>query len=282
MIFLAFSIICSVSIAHLFRYAEEKTLPMFGIFAVNYCVGTIGALWGGSTEFFHLFSLPLFWLGAIVGGLFVCSFILMRLTIKKLGVTIPVSLMRLSAVLPTFGSIIFFSEIPQNFQIVGIALAFLSLPLASGEQVLLKSVFQVFDEGIGWGFLLFGVFGISNFIFKIQRELFPLQNPFHFLCIIFPVAFMISVIIAIYQRTAITKAVLTLGVILGLLNLFSNYFFMKALQNLPGIVVYPTNGIGIILLSAMTSIIFWKERLTRVNYSFIALASLALLLIYPH
>jgi multidrug transporter EmrE-like cation transporter len=56
---------------------------------------------------------------------------------------------------------------------------------------------------------------------------------------------------------------------------------MRALQVLPGIVVYPINGVGTIMLSAITSMLLWKERLTRSNYAFLALASVALLLIYP-
>ena len=67
----------------------------------------------------------------------------------------------------------------------------------------------------------------------------------------------------------------------GIINFFSSFFVMKALQVLPGIVVYPMNGIGTILMSAITSTIVWKERLTRNNYIFITLASVALLLIYP-
>jgi multidrug transporter EmrE-like cation transporter len=58
-------------------------------------------------------------------------------------------------------------------------------------------------------------------------------------------------------------------------------FLLFSIQGLPGIVVYPMNGIGIILLSAVTSMIFWKERLTLSNYIFIVVASIALVLIYP-
>jgi len=270
-----------VSIAHLFKYAEEKAIPMFSLFAVNYVVGSIIALGGCNSTFQHQLSLLFIVLGLILGVLFVCSYILMVLAIKKLGVTIPVSLMRLSAVLPTFGSILFFAEVPENLQLAGIALAFLSLPLASKERIFMTNLLDVLHNGFGWGLMLFGVFGITNFIFKIQQELIPLDNPYHFLVIIFPVAFLISATAVIRNKTPISKRILGVGVALGIINLFSSYFFMKALQELPGIVVYPTNGIGIILLSALTSPIFWKERLTGNNYIFIALASVALLLIYP-
>jgi len=281
MIFLLLSIVCSVSVAHLFKYADGRTLPTFGLLAVNYVVGLGVALLGDGREFFQKLSLPLIILGVIIGVLFVCNYLLMILTIKKLGVTIPVSLMRLSAVLPTFGSIIFFAELPSILQVGGILLAFLSLPLASEERIVFSNFVQIMDNGFGWGLMLFFIFGIANFIFKIQRESFPLDNPYHFLALIFLTAFLVSASVAIRQKTQITKTVLGFGAVLGILNLFASYFLMKALQSLPGIVVYPTNGIGIILLSAITSLILWKERLKKSNYGFIALASIALLLIYP-
>ncbi len=280
MIFLVFSIICSVSIAHLFKYAEEKSIPMFGLFAVNYIVGSVLAFSGCDKTFQQQISGMLILLGVILGILFVCSYILLMLTIKKLGVTIPISLMRLSAVLPTFGSMVFFAESPKIWQLAGIALAFLSLPLASKERIVVTNLLDILHNGFGWGLMLFGVFGITNFVYKIQQELIPLDNPYHFLTIIFPVAFLVSIVAVIRNKTPISKMVLGLGSVLGVINLYSSYFFMKALQELPGIVVYPTNGIGIILLSAITSMIIWKERLTGNNYIFIVLASLALLLIY--
>ncbi|MCP4399013.1 MAG: DMT family transporter [bacterium] len=282
MIFLLLSITCSVIIAHLFKYAEEQAIPMFGLFAVNYLVGSCVAFWGCSPGFRQQLSSPLLILGALVGVLFVCSYVLMVLSMKKLGVTIPVSLMRLSAVFPTFGSMVFFAEIPEPLQVLGITLAFLSLPLASQDKLLLKSIPEIFHNGFGWGLMLFVVFGITNFAFKMQRELISLSNPYHFLVIIFPAAFLVSGIMVLRQKIVFTKIIVGLGIILGIINLFSSYFFMEALQSFSGIVVYPINGIGIILGSALTSIFLWKERLTGTNYIFIALASVALLMIYPH
>ena len=215
MIFLVLSITCSVIIAHLFKYAEERTIPMFGLFAVNYLVGSVVALWGCSPGFRQQLSSPLLILGALVGILFVCSYALMVLSMKKLGVTIPVSLMRLSAVLPTFGSMVFFSEIPEPLQVLGITLAFLSLPLAGQDGLLLKSIPEIFHNGFGWGLMLFVVFGITNFVFKVQRELIPLANPYHFLVIIFPCALLVSGIMVLRQKIVFTKIVVGLGMVRG-------------------------------------------------------------------
>ena len=281
MIYLLLSITCSVSIAHIFKYAEEKAIPMFGLFAVNYIVAALVAFVGCDPTFWQHISPHLIGVGILLGILFVCSYALMVLSMKHLGVTIPVSLMRLSAVLPTFGSIVLFAEIPRPLQIAGIALAFLSLPLAGQERLLLSNMSRIFHNGFGWGLMLFVVFGITNFIFKVQRELLPLDNPYHFLAIIFPTAFLVSMIMVFRQKISPSKVIVRLGAVLGIINLFSSYFFMKALQIFPGIVVYPINGIGIILGSAFTSLFLWKERLTGTNYIFIALASLALVMIYP-
>jgi drug/metabolite transporter (DMT)-like permease len=281
MMFLLLSILCSVSIAHLLKYVEGKPIAKFGLFATNYLVGALIAFGGSYRELQQVRLGPVLWLGMIVGGLFVCSYVLMTLTFRTLGVTIPVSLMRLSAVLPTFGSIIFFAELPQPLQVVGIILAFLALPLTSEERLVFTDPGRILNNGFGWGLMLFFTFGISNFIFKIQRELFQTQNPYYFLAIIFFTAFLVSIIVALARHAKMTRYVLGLGIILGVLNVFANYSLMRALQVLPGIVVYPINGVGTIVLSAMTSMILWKERLTRSNYAFIVLASIALLLIYP-
>ncbi|MBD3307504.1 hypothetical protein GF339_13830 [candidate division KSB3 bacterium] len=281
MIFLLFSIACSVSIAHVFKYAEQKMVPTFALLAINYLVGSIVAFVGCDAAFARVLSAPLLGLGSLLGGLFVLCYILMVLTIKHLGVTIPVSLMRLSAVLPTFGSIMFFAEVPRLIQLVGIVLAFLSLPLASKHRLRVTNLLRVLHNGFGWGLMLFGAFGVTNFLFKIQREVFPLENPYHFLAIIFSTAFLVSSLMVWRQGVPFSRQVIGMGAVLGVLNLFSGYFFMKALQGLPGMVVYPINGIGIILVSAITSMVLWKERLTRNNYVFILLASCALLLIYP-
>ncbi len=281
MMFLLLSILCSVSIAHLLKYVEGKPVAKFALFAANYLVGTLIAVGGSYRELQQIRFGPFMWLGMIVGVLFVCSYVLMTLTFRQLGVTIPVSLMRLSAVLPTFGSIIFFSEFPQPLQVLGIILAFLALPLTSEERLVFTNPGKLLHNGFGWGLMLFLAFGTANFIFKIQSELFHSQNPYYFLAIIFFTAFLVSTIVAIAQKVTLSPTVIGYGVLLGALNVFTSYSLMRALQVLPGIVVYPINGVGTILLSALTSMILWKERLTRSSYAFIALASIALLLIYP-
>ncbi len=278
--FLFLSILCSVGIAHLFQWAGNKQCPTFGLFVINYAVASIMAIAACHGYQSDQLSPGLLGMGIGVGVLFVAGFGLFMFTIKKLGVTIPVSLMRLSAVLPTLGSIVFFHEIPGPWQIAGISLAFVSLPLASREPTPWRQWRTLFHKGFGWGLVLFIVFGTTDFMLKVQTHLVPVHNPYFFLALVFPTAFVITAGVVWYQHIRLTRMVIIYGVFLGILNLFSTVFFLHALGDLAGILVFPSNGIGIILLSSVTSAWIWKERLGHRNQLFIALACVALFLLY--
>ncbi len=53
----------------------------------------------------------------------------------------------------------------------------------------------------------------------------------------------------------------TTGIILGVPNVFSSYFMLDALNQLPGIIVYPSINIGIIVLTTLAAFLIWKEEL---------------------
>lgn len=282
MIYLIFSICCSVGVAAIFRYSEGKSIPRFGLLSVNYLIAVFISLPGSNflSREAHKFESLLF--AAVIGVLFVAGYILLMIAIKKLGIAIPVALMRLSAVLPTIGSIMFFSEIPEILQVMGIGLAFLSLPLAGQEKLDLRQWRKFFSKGFGWALVLFFSFGITEFALKVQTEVFPTVIISQFLLVIFSTAFLISMAIAIFQKTRFSTEPILLGILLGILNYFSTYLFIKALQLLPGIMVYPTNSIGIIILSTIIGFIIWKERLSKRNFYFLLLASVALVLIHQN
>ena len=49
----------------------------------------------------------------------------------------------------------------------------------------------------------------------------------------------------------------------GVPNMFSSFFLISALTQLPAIMVYPVTNIGIIILTTILANIFWKERLNK-------------------
>jgi drug/metabolite transporter (DMT)-like permease len=278
MLYLLLSILCSVAIAHIFKWVEQKMFPIFPIFAINYAIATLGA--GiSSTPVHKSLTVGAGSLGIAVGVLFIASFLVFMVAVTKLGVTIPVSLMRLSAVLPTLGSILIFKEHPDWQQIVGLILAFSILPLSQRQPITKSTLRTMIHEGLYWSLFLFIIFGVTDFSLKIQIEIFPLANASAFLTIVFATSFMIAISMCIVQRQPMRLQYFGTGAWLGIFNLLSTLFFIKALGVLPGLLVYPFNGIGIILLSALTSMIIWRERLKMRQWVFILLAAVALILI---
>ncbi|MAT38388.1 MAG: hypothetical protein CL946_02155, partial [Ectothiorhodospiraceae bacterium] len=182
-------------------------------------------------------------------------------------------------VLPTIASLLFFDDLPAALQVIGIILAFAALPFAT-KQPIGKDWRVLIAGGFGWGLLLFFAFGLVEFLFKIQKELLPVDNSYQFLSLIFPIAFLTAVVLVVIKKQRVGLHEVGTGAVLGVVNFFSAYFFVLALKELPGVFVYPTNGVAIILLTTVTGILFWKERVTKRNMVFIAIASLALALLY--
>jgi drug/metabolite transporter (DMT)-like permease len=214
-----------------------------------------------------------------LGFLFVICYDLMNLTIRKLGVSISVSLTRLSAVMPTVGSILLFGEQVQLVQLPGLVLAFVALPLSAEELPARSNIRRLFHGGLGWGLLLFVAMGLNDFVFKLKGEYFRSVDHSTFLLVVYIVALILCTLEVIRRRIAITRPAIYLGIGLGVVNYATAATLMAAMEVLPGMLAYPINGVGVILLSSISSLFLWKERLKRHNYVFVVLAVVAIWLI---
>ena len=75
----------------------------------------------------------------------------------------------------------------------GIAfLAFCCLPLACKEPLHFGTAGKATWKGTIWGMLLFAVYGITDFTFKVQAVLAPLADPNAFMVIIFGTALILT------------------------------------------------------------------------------------------
>ena len=69
------------------------------------------------------------------------------------------------------------------------------------------------------------------------------------------------------------------GIVLGVVNYGSLEFLLRALEYLPGTVVFPINHLAIVLIGALIGVLVFSERLSRINLWGITLATLALALL---
>ena len=70
-----------------------------------------------------------------------------------------------------------------------------------------------------------------------------------------------------------------MGLILGLLNFGATYFLLLAMSHFESSVLFPTVNMSVVVLSALTGLILFHEKLSRVNWIGIGLAVLAILMI---
>mgnify|MGYP006282961001 CR=1 FL=1 len=275
--YLILSIISSSGVALTMKIADHLAIEHGPFIAVNYLVCTVTVLAWGGWEGLGSNSVLIWGLSAFIGAMYVLSLWLFNRAIAAEGLALSTTLMRLSAAIPTLGSLILFAERATLFQIIGIAIAFLSLPLASKEPLRFGRGGRESYKGVVWGFLLFAVYGITDFSFKIQAELEPLADHKAFMTGIFTVALLLT--LPRLTRKGLPKLCLVWGIVLGAANMLATYFWIRTLAELPGSVAYPTLGLGVIIVTTVVSLAFWKEKLRLANRFFLALSSVAILLI---
>jgi drug/metabolite transporter (DMT)-like permease len=276
--FLTLAIIFSSGVAMTMKVANTKELKLGQFLAVNYIVCILALLAWGAWQAPIRNSTFIWSLGIFVGVMYVLSLLLFNQAITIAGLALSTTLMRLSSALPTLGSLVLFAEETNLYQILGLILAFSCLPLASKEPLRFGQAGKKVWKGMLWGMLLFTVYGMTDFTFKIQAEWEPLTNPSSFMTTIFGTALLLT-FPQLFKGTWPTKQCLLWGAVLGITNVLTTYFWIRTLTYLPGSVAYPSLGLGVIALTTLASLLIWREKLRPANFAFLALASVSVFLI---
>lgn len=279
MLYLLSAIFFGTLIGHIFKLRDRLGSSTFPILFVNYIVALLISAVQVRDLDFGPHPLGSISLAILLGVLFVLCYLLMNKAIRQLGVSIAVSLTRLSAVLPTLASILLFSEHVEMLQIPGLILAFLSLPFSAQELPRRSNIRRLFHEGLGLGLILFVAMGVNDFVFKVKGEFFLDVDHSTFLLVVYFVSLLLTASQVYHRRLPIKKHSIALGIGLGVVNYGAAVSIMAAMEVLPGMIAYPLNGVGVIFLTTVTGLFIWKERLKPHNYIFIAAASIAILLI---
>ena len=275
---LCLAILFSSGVAVTMKIANAGGIRLGPFLAVNYLVCTATLMAWGAWRTLAL-NPPLVWLlGIFVGGMYVLCLWLFDRSIAAGGLAISTTLMRLSAALPTLGSLVLFAEPAGRGQILGIVLAFACLPLASRDPLRFDAAGRDAWKGITWGLVLFAAYGVTDFIFKVQAEMIPAADPIAFMATIFGSALLIT-LPQFFGNTRPDRRCIRWGAVLGATNVLATAFWIRTLAHLPGTVAFPTLGLGVIAVTTVAGVVFWHERLRPANQAFLVLATAAVLLI---
>lgn len=262
MIPLILTILCSTSIALLLKYNDmQKGHPIL-LLAGNYMIASVISFGMMIRDANATFYAPTLIFGALLAILFVFSFFAFARAVTAAGTALAATSSRLSAVIPVFLSMAIYNEQPTAFQFYGFLFAFVTIVLfylsirrMSRGTLQFKDYFYLFA-------VLTGI-GCGDFCIKVFQQSRPISEKPLFLFSIFTFSFLYTLLIIYFQKISIEKRTFLRGIILGVPNIFSTFFLIGALVQLPAIIVYPATNIGIILLTTISAVMFMHERLNR-------------------
>ncbi len=216
-----------------------------------------------------------------LGILFITIFLFMGKTAQKNGVSVASVASKMSLIIPVLFGIYFFKEEISLFKTIGIFIALIAVYFTTK-----KNDATIEPSNFIYPLLLFiGSGVIDTSLNYIQKKCLQDEETALFSSLTFLSAFIIGIIVLIYQ---IIKKQFTFhfknllgGILLGIPNYFSMYFLIRALQNekIQSATLFTLINIGVILLTTIFGILLFKEKLKRHNYIGIALAIIALLLV---
>jgi drug/metabolite transporter (DMT)-like permease len=215
-------------------------------------------------------------LGAAAGVVYVLGFLLLMASIARLPLAVPVTIARLSVVLPVALSIVLWAEKPELFQWIGIALGLVAIALFgmsfSGSGGLPRA------NARSWPLIgaLFIVLGCGDTLLKAFRETAPDADRLTFTFVLFTVAAAFTWLLVLARRVRFDANTFGLGVLLGVPNLFSTVFTLRALRSVPASIAFPFINLTVIAGSTLLGLAVWRERLRRMSMLGLLVAALAI------
>ena len=279
MIYLILAILCSSSIALIFKHSETNNMNRLAVTTANYFTALIISLIMIFIQNKSVFSniSKLSWamsIGTIAGIFFFLSFIYYQKSVKKNGAGLAGVFSKLGILLPMLISIVLWKEFPTSVQWIGIILAIFSIVIVNfpfnknWKDALKLSLILLFFYG-----------GIAEFSNKLFQRYASLNLKPLFLFFVFSTAFIISLIVTIKDKKEIKREDLFTGVLVGIPNLFSSFFLISALDLLKAAVVFPIFSAGSIVVISLGGFLIYNERLNRREFSAIIMTIIALILI---
>ncbi|MDN3547741.1 DMT family transporter [Mucilaginibacter aquaedulcis] len=282
MLYVFLSICCSVVVSVLLKQAKRYQIDVFQAITWNYSMAILLTWIFFKPQLSHINELPVYNYLAL-GILFPSLFVIMASSVRLAGIVRTDIAQRLSLFIPIFAAFFLFGEGKDAVKIIGIVLAFTAIIFSIPWQ---KTVSNRVNK-ISWFslVLVFVGFGVIDVLLKQITKISTV--PFTTtIFVVFVLAFILSMTGLIYQvatkKTRFSWPHILIGWILGVANFGNILFYLKAhvaLANNPS-AVFSAMNIGVIVVGAFIGMFIFKEKLSLLNKIGIAVAILAIIVIY--
>ena len=293
MLWLVLAVLCNLSVAMLFKYSERRGLDRAGLLTVNYavaCIVAIALLASTDDDAGLSFGVGVLALGIGTGVLFIGGYYLFAYAIREAGMGLSTGILKIAVVLPVLASWFIWNEMSSPLQLSGLVLAGAAFFLIARPPLPVgRSASTGREHGRLWMVgalgLLFFAGGLADVAMKTFGELYaPTNSRTLFLSIVFGVAFLVGLGLVVGKgmrtRRWPGRPAYAWGIVLGLVNYGSAAFILGAIDELPGPFVFPVNNIATVGGAAALGIGVWGEQLSKANWAGLAMAAIALALLW--
>lgn len=276
MFYLLLAILSSTMVSIVMKLSTNKISGNISMLAMNYmmCLCIAGINTGVGTLFPVVKELPLtLFLGTIHGILYLTSFMLLQYNIKKNGVVLSATFMKLGLLVPMVVSIVLFKEIPSFIQVIGFVIAILGILLINQEE---HTSSMMINTSL---VLLLLLGGAGDAMSKIYEEFGSAELSAQFLFYTFLVALLLCIGLSIFKKEKLGKNEVIYGLLIGIPNYFSAHFLLLSLKYVPAVIAYPTYSVATLLVVTLAGVGFFKERLSQKQWGALGIIVIALALL---
>ncbi|MCL7987773.1 EamA/RhaT family transporter [Sphingobacterium sp. lm-10] len=281
--FVLISVLCSVSVAVLLKYARRKGLDTWQMIVWNYPVAVCLTYFIFQPDFSAIPMLSLPWhLYIPVAVLLPALFMVLSHSLRYAGLVQTEVAQRLSLVLSLIAAAWLFHEVFSAVRIAGIIIGLMAVACLIGWRRSQQQVNQ--SRYILFPLVVFVGYGAIDILFKMVA-LQPVIPYTTSMFLMFSGAMLLALGYLAYQlsrkKLVLSGKAMGWGFALGFLNFGNILFYMKAHQALSDSpsVVFTGMNIGVIGLGALLGVWLFKEKLSTMNIIGIALAVVSVLMI---
>lgn len=283
MIYLLFSILASTLIFILFKSFDKFKVNTLQAIVFNYLVACIFGLssYEKDIKIQEVVQSEWFYGAIFLAFLFIFTFNIMALTSQRNGLSVASVASKMSVIVPVVFGVYVYNEGVSFQKIAGILIALMAVYLTS-----IKSNTKFSLKGLWLPIMLFFGSGIIDTSIKYIETTFVPDNGIPiFTATIFAFALVLGIITLAYKAT---KSKFTFsfknilgGLCLGIVNYYSVYFLLKALQyeNTESATIFTVNNVAIVMLSTLIGLALFKEKIILKNWIGIGLAITSIILV---
>ncbi len=284
MIFLLLSIAASTLIFIIFKGFAKYKINTLQAIIINYLVACITGIinYDAPVSINTIINEEWFFGALFLGFLFISIFNVMALTAQRNGLSVASVASKMSVIIPIVFGLYAYNESISLLKIIGIILALIAVYLTSAKE---KSTHFTQKE-LWLPITLFLGSGVLDTTLKYLETNYVAKNGIPiFSATIFLIAGFLGITTLIIKGIKSGfhfnyKSIIG-GLILGIVNYYSIYLLLKALQfeGFESSTLFTINNVAIVMLSTLMGLIVFKEKLHTKNWIGIIIAIISIILV---